>query len=189
MDPLTKPEWRAGVRRVLADDIGIMVGTGGPSGISAPVGSTWRQTDANATHGSLSGLLWNKVGTGTTEGTDWLVDFEGRWVSYTPTVTPTYSGSFTSKSASGTYTRVGKQVIVHAVITITTNGTASGVNFSLPVSGAVADRMGWGREDAVNGKALTLRRNSSTDAEVHYYDNANPNADGLKLVCGYIYEI
>jgi hypothetical protein len=78
VDPLTKPEWRAGVRRVLADDIGIMVGTGGPSGISAPVGSTWRQTDANASHGSLTGLLWNKVGTGTTEGTDWLVDYEGR---------------------------------------------------------------------------------------------------------------
>lgn len=52
--------------------------TGDPSGVTAPVGSTWRQTDANSTYGNLSGLLWNKVDTGTTLGTDWLVDFEGR---------------------------------------------------------------------------------------------------------------
>ncbi len=81
-----------------------MAGTGGPSGISAPVGSTWRQTDANASHGSLTGLLWNKVGTGTTEGTDWLVDFEGRWVDYTPTWT-----NVSMSSTAARYTRSGKQ--------------------------------------------------------------------------------
>lgn len=56
----------------------MMMGTGTPSGVSAPIGSTWRQTDANSTYGNLTGLLWNKVGSGTTLGTDWLVDFEGR---------------------------------------------------------------------------------------------------------------
>lgn len=82
----------------------MMMGTGGPSGISAPVGSTWRQTDANSSHGSLTGLLWNKVGTGTTEGTDWLVDYEGRWVDYAPTWTNVSMSSTTAR-----YTRSGKQ--------------------------------------------------------------------------------
>ena len=78
-----------------------------PSGISAPVGSTWRQTDANSSHGSLTGLLWTKVGTGTTEGTDWLVDYEGRWVPYTPTMIGSGSNP-TITNKYGRYTRTGK---------------------------------------------------------------------------------
>ena len=134
MDPLTKPEWRAGVRRVLADDIGIMVGTGGPSGISAPVGSTWRQTDANASHGNLAGLLWNKVGSGTTEGTDWLVDYEGRWVSYTPTI-----GGFSLGTGSTTvakYTRSGKLCEFYVNCKMGTSPTsASYLSATLPLTG------------------------------------------------------
>ena len=86
-----------------------MVGTGGPSGISAPVGSTWRQTDANASHGSLTGLLWTRVtGPGTdAEGTDWLVDYEGRWVDYTPNV---YTWTKGSSTVTGRYTRRGKTI-------------------------------------------------------------------------------
>lgn len=90
-----------------------MSGTGGPSGISAPVGSTWRQTDANATYGSLAGLLWNKVGTGTAEGTDWLVDYEGRWVTYTATWTNVSMSSTTAR-----YTRRGKFVTFSCVGTL-----------------------------------------------------------------------
>lgn len=105
----------------------IMVGTGGPSGISAPVGSTWRQTDANATYGNLTGLLWTKVGTGTAEGTDWLVDFEGRWVSYTPTQT-----NLTGGTATGSYTRTGK--VVHFKVNYVAGTVGTNPRLGLPTS-------------------------------------------------------
>lgn len=113
-----------------------MSGTGGPSGISAPVGSTWRQTDANATHGSLTGLLWNKVGTGTTEGTDWLVDYEGRWVAYTPTWT-----NVTMSSTTARYTRRGKVATFDLLGTVS-SGPSGAVTVTMPVSMAASSAHG-----------------------------------------------
>jgi len=111
----------------------LMVGTGGPSGISAPVGSTWRQTDANTSHGSLTGLLWNKVGTGTTEGTDWLVDFEGRWVDWTPTLTNITRG--TGYTQRNRYTRSGKSLTFDFALNFGTGGSVSAEpSITLPVA-------------------------------------------------------
>ncbi len=114
----------------------MMMGTGTPSGVSAPVGSTWRQTDANSTYGNLTGLLWNKVGTGTTLGTDWLVDFEGRWITYTPTW---YSASDPQPAVGNGihewfFTRRGNTINVKGRLywgSSTTNGTG-GWTWSLP---------------------------------------------------------
>ena len=112
----------------------MMMDTGGPSGISAPVGSTWRQTDANASHGSLTGLLWNKVGSGTTEGVDWLVDFEGRWIAYTPTLSGGWAVG-TGGTTTGWYTRSGKTVTVLAKSTLGTSFTVgSNWRVTLPVN-------------------------------------------------------
>ncbi len=111
----------------------MMMGTGGPSGISAPVGSTWRQTDANSTHGSLSGLLWNKVGTGTTEGTDWLVDYEGRWIDWTPTLTNITRG--TGYSQRNKFTRSGKSITFDFALHFGTGGwVTDDPSITLPVS-------------------------------------------------------
>jgi len=99
--------------------------TGDPSGVSAPVGSTWRQTDANSTYGNLTGLLWNKVGTGTTLGTDWLVNFEGRWVSYTPTLTCSTSNPTATITYAGYYTRSGKLCHVKGTVTMGASGGAT----------------------------------------------------------------
>lgn len=133
-----------------------MSGTGGPSGISAPVGSTWRQTNANASHGSLSGLLWNKAGTGTTEGIDWLVDYEGRWVSYTPTI-----GGFslgTGSTTEGKYTRRGKTATFKVLTKMGTSPTAAGAwTTTLPVTAAEA-----GERYSLTAYAL--------DAGANYYD-------------------
>lgn len=118
MDPLTKPEWRAGVNQVLSPMW--RVGEGTPSGLTAPIGATWRQTDANATYGNLTGLLWTKVGTGTTEGTDWLVDFEGRWIDYTPTLTASTTNP-TNWTQTGYYTLSGKTA--HAKFALTAGGS------------------------------------------------------------------
>ena len=106
-------------------------GAQGPSGVQAPVGSTYRQTAANPSHGNLAGLLWNKVGTGTTEGTDWLVDYEGRWVSYTPTIGGWTKGSGT---ATGQYCQIGKKVTVRCQLLLSSTTVASGLTFSLPAA-------------------------------------------------------
>ena len=112
-------------------------GAQGPSGVQAPVGSTYRQTAANPSHGNLAGLLWNKVASGTTEGTDWLVDYEGRWVSYTPTI-----GGFslgTGSTTDGKYTRRGKTATFKVLTKMGTSPTAAGSwTTTLPVTAAEA---------------------------------------------------
>lgn len=112
-----------------------MVGSSDPTGIDVPVGSTWRQTSANSTYGNLTGLLWNKVGTGTTLGTDWLVDFEGRWITYTVTTTNVTIG--TGGTVTGKYTRTGKTITCRVRLVLGTSGSFSGtVALSLPATGA-----------------------------------------------------
>lgn len=169
----------------------MMVGTGGPAGISAPVGSTWRQTDANSTYGSLTGLLWNKVGTGTTEGTDWLVDFEGRWVSWSPTITAG-AGSYTTTSYTAKYTRQGKTIHLNIVILLTTIGTGSGACvFTLPATARSTPPhpVGSGRADALSGKMLQSKLTSTTQAAILTYDNAGFTSSGEALNLSLTYEL
>jgi hypothetical protein len=60
-------------------------------------------------------------GTGTSE---LLADYEeGTW---TPVLTA-FSGSITSYTSAGTYTKVGRQVTVSCIFTITNNGTGAGL--------------------------------------------------------------
>ena len=60
---------------------------------------------------------------------------EGTWTTYTPVLTAT-SGSITSYTSSGRYTRIGKTVVVWFTYNITNNGTGSAtVDVSLPVAG------------------------------------------------------
>jgi len=134
VDPLTKPEWRAGVNQVLSPMW--RVGEGDPSGLAAPIGATYRQTDANSTYGNLTGLLWNKVGTGTTLGTDWLVDFEGRWIDYTPSNSNVTIGT-TGNANTGTYTLSGKTCQGRAYLKLGTGGSFTGTaNVGLPHAAA-----------------------------------------------------
>ena len=144
-------------------------GTGGPSGIAAPVGSTWRQTDANTSHGSLTGLLWNKVGTGTTEGTDWLVDFEGRWATYTPT----WSGVSMS-ATDARYTIQGKtcNLMLRGTLSAAPSGT---VTVTLPSVAPIAsyDQAGPVRlicNSTYNGVWI---RSSSSSLLIRYWNASN----------------
>lgn len=147
----------------------IMVGTGGPSGISAPVGSTWRQTDANSSHGSLTGLLWTKVGTGTTEGTDWLVDYEGRWVSYTPTWT-----NVSMSATDARYTIQGKtcSLMLRGTLSAAPSGA---VTVTLPSAASIASYHQAGpvrliRNSTYNGVWL---RESSSSLLIRYWNASN----------------
>lgn len=110
-----------------------MVGTGDPHGIAAPVGSTWRQTDANTSHGSLTGLLWTKFGTGSDRDVDWLVDYEGRWVDWTPTLTNITRG--TGYTQRNRYTRSGKSLTFDFALKFGASASVSGsASLTLPVA-------------------------------------------------------
>ena len=54
----------------------------------------------------------------------------GAWTAFTPTITAS-SGTFTTVSGSGRYTRIGKTVTIYIEIVITTAGTASALSVRL----------------------------------------------------------
>lgn len=107
-----------------------------------------------------------------------------REVTYTPTATPT-SGTFTTASAIGSYTRIGRQMFVTVTLSITTNGTAAGaIDISLPLSvGATYSHAGCGRETAVSGKMLQgITSPGFSSFRVFNYDGTYPGGNGTNLV-------
>ena len=167
-----------------------LAGSGDPSGVSAPIGSEYIQTNANATYGSLVGIRWLKLGSGTVVGTDWFPDFGGRWISYTPTITA-QSGSFTTVSGQGSWTQTGKIAHVRGVAIITTNGTAAvHAILTLPVNASTTiPQVGHGRADGVSGKSLAVYLGSASAMSVRNYDNTYPGANGEVLRCFITYEV
>lgn len=93
-------------------------------------------------------------GTGTSE---LLADYEeGTW---TPVVTPGTAGTITSYTATGTYTKVGRQVTTQFKISITNAGTGTGATiFTLPFTQGnfTEGGIGCGREDGATGLALEV---------------------------------
>ena len=95
-----------------------------------------------------TGLLWNNAA----------------WTSYTPTVTAT-AGSFTTVSATGKYTRIGKLCVTQINVVITTNGTASGqmiVTAPFTSNNSFGTNfVGAGRENQSVGFSVTPRISSN----------------------------
>jgi len=99
----------------------------------------------------------NKVPYYTGSGTAALGDFSvaSGATSFTPTISTTGGGSFTTVSAVGAYTRVGRLIFASWTITITNIGTATGqLQASLPVASDGTPAFGIGREDHTTGKLL-----------------------------------
>lgn len=167
-----------------------LANSGDPSGVSAPIGSEYIQTNANTTYGSLVGIRWLKLGSGTVVGTDWFPDFGGRWISYTPTITA-QSGSFTTVSGQGSWTQTGKIAHVRGVAIIATNGTAAvHAILTLPVDASTTiPQLGHGRADGVSGKSLAVYLGSASAMSVRNYDNTYPGANGEVLRCFITYEV
>ena len=99
---------------------------------------------------------------------------EGTW---TPVVTAS-SGTITSYTSSGFYTKIGRIVHLCGLITITNPGTATNqyINFSglpYPSSSVYGNWMGACRENAVNGylNQVSIAGNSSSGSILRY-DNA-----------------
>lgn len=105
--------------------------------------------------------------------------YPGIWQSWTPTITA-FAGTFTTVSATGYYSKIAKVAPIIITVTITTNGTASGILIaSLPFS---VDKITVlsGRENASSGKMLQgLAYNSQVN--VYNYDGTYPGADGYTL--------
>jgi hypothetical protein len=112
------------------------------------------------------------AGAGTSE---LLADYEeGTW---TPTIT-TSSGTITSYTSSGYYTKIGRQVTLNGLFTITNIGTGTGsIGISnLPFSIANAVAGGTARESAVNGLGSVIYQNSSTELFMRTAANGDPGA-------------
>lgn len=124
-----------------------------------------------------SGLLWNNAA----------------WTTYTPTLSA-QSGTFTTASATGRYTRVGKLCIVQNRVTITTNGTAAlSVQVSAPfaaVSSVSQTYAGTGRENGVTGNQLNSRiLTGANDFVIGKYDGTYPGGNGYQLDVTTVYEV
>jgi uncharacterized protein (DUF697 family) len=114
------------------------------------------------------------------------------YTAYTPTITAT-TGTFTTVSATGYYTRVNKIVIGYARITISNNGTAAGaIIATLPVTSKTnyqaGQSLGFGREGAINGNALVVDWNSATAVNITTYNNQYPGGNGYSIGINFTYE-
>lgn len=113
---------------------------------------------------------------------------EGTW---TPTVTTT-SGSLTSYTASGHYTKIGRQVYATVEANITNNGTGAGaVVVTLPFSASPnAIWVGAGRENAMTGNMLqAIVFAGAPNIIVQTYNNAYPAVTGATILISVSYFI
>jgi hypothetical protein len=164
------------IQNAIVDAKGDLIGaTAADTPARLAVGTNYGFLQADSAQ--ATGLLWNNAA----------------WTTYTPTVTAA-SGSFTTVSATGRYTRVGKLCVVQFTVTITTNGTAAGqvvVSAPFAASASGGNHMGVIRESNATGY-LGYATIISAGGQVFYcgfYDNAYPGGNG-RLISGTIsYEV
>lgn len=113
---------------------------------------------------------------------------EGTW---TPTVTSAV-GSITTVSASGNYTKIGRQVTVNMNISITNNGTGAaalviaGVPFNAATSRFDA---GTGREYAVVGSQVAMTFSTTSTIQMLTYNNLYPGGTGYLIAASITYNV
>ena len=165
----------AAIAKSIVDAKGDLIGaTAADTPGRLAVGSDYAFLQADSIQST--GLLWNNAA----------------WTTYTPTVTAT-SGTFTTVSATGRYTRVGKLCVTQFAVTITTNGTAAGQVVVTAPFGALAavTYMGVTRESNATGNAGYAAISSGGGASFYCanYDNTYMGGTG-RLISGTIsYEV
>lgn len=115
-----------------------------------------------------------------------LVSTTGGWV---PVVTPS-SGTLTSYTATGSYTKIGTVVTFLATVSISNNGTAAGaLGVTLPIT-AAQGFVCVGRENAVNGNMLQgLGAGGAGTIAVFNYANGYPGVTGGNLIISGTYVV
>jgi hypothetical protein len=99
---------------------------------------------------------------------------------FTPTITAT-AGTLTTVTATGNYTKIGRQVTVNVQATLTDIGTASGALIStLPFTAGLFPAIGMGREDQNTGTSLQARIPSGSPSimAILGYNNTTVIANG-----------
>jgi hypothetical protein len=108
---------------------------------------------------------------------------------FTPTVTSA-TGTITTASATGIYTKVGRLVTVGINILITTNGTGAGnVIATLPFTVGSFIYYAHGRETAVSGFALTGTVSGTTVVLVKTSNDLYPGGDSHRLQASFTYSV
>jgi hypothetical protein len=111
---------------------------------------------------------------------------EGNW---TPVVTAAV-GTITSYTASGNYTRIGRQVTVNMNIIITANGTGSAALkiAGLPFNAAtVRYDAGAGEEYVATGNAVVMTFQTTGQLLMVNYNNTYPGGDGYYIAASITY--
>jgi hypothetical protein len=166
----------AAIAKAIMDAKGDLIGaTAADTPVRLAVGSDYGFLQADSAQ--ATGLLWNNAA----------------WTTYTPTVTAT-SGTFTTVSATGRHTRVGKLAVVQFAVTITTNGTAAGqvvVTAPFGAGGAGVTYMGSTRESNATGYLgyAAISTGGGSSFYCANYDNTYMGGTG-RLISGTIsYEV
>jgi hypothetical protein len=172
----------ANLRSLVTDEsgTGALLFAGGPLGTPAS-GTLTNCTALPLTTGVTGALAVANGGTGDT-GT--------AWSTYTPTITAG-AGTFTSVAGAGRYKQIGKTLFLNVVITITTNGTASGHVIATMPPGLTpaAHTCMAGEELSIVG--FTARVNVSSGSSsivILKYDNTYPGGDGHVLAMNGVIE-
>ena len=104
---------------------------------------------------------------------------EGTWTPIVGSVT----GTITSYTSSGMYTKIGRVVTIGYIITITNNGTgAGGVTMTLPFTIGSQFCSGVARENALTGNTIQVFGNPSGTQVLFNYNNVYPATTGSSFV-------
>jgi hypothetical protein len=164
------------IQNAIVDAKGDLIGaTAADTPARLAVGTNYGFLQADSAQ--ATGLLWNNAA----------------WTTYTPTITAT-SGTFTTVSATGRYTRLGKLCVTQFAVTITTNGTAAGqivITAPFGSGGGGTIYQGTTRESNATGFLGSCAISSGGGASfyVSAYDNSYMGGSG-RLISGSIsYEV
>ena len=154
-------------------------------------GAAWAEVNPAAGGGTFTGLLTvnGQIRFPATQNpsadANTFDDYEEG--TYTPTVSAP-SGTFTSVSATGAYTKIGRLVSFAAAISIVTNGTASGyVRCSLPFYAATTI---WGAGSIGGANTMVSAFNpSGSVVAILKYDGTYPGGNGVSIYVGGNYSV
>jgi len=107
---------------------------------------------------------------------------------WTPTVAAS-SGTITTYTASGAYTKIGRKVSASVLINISNNGTGAGsISFTLPFTAGSGQWVGAGRENALTGNMLqNIVFSGGTTCVVLTYNGAYPGGTGSQIIASIDY--
>jgi hypothetical protein len=108
---------------------------------------------------------------------------------FTPTITAA-TGTLTTVSATGAYTKVGRLVTASVDITVTTNGTGAGnLVTTLPFTPSSLVQYGTGREVTAVGFTITIQTGGSNAIIVKASDDVYPAGNGYRLKGSVTYSV